>query len=302
MNLAKVLVGLLIVLLPAAAFAGDGKYAIGIGFDYYTGDYGTSEDTDSYSIPLTINYYPTDRWDFQLEIPYVHVSSSSTLRIGDIQVPVDNPPGAGDGTGSGNGSGSGTGSGTGLGTGSTGVGSLAINTLADDTTTYAGISDSQSGLGDSTLSFGYIVVMETDSTPEIRPNAYIKIPTGDEDKGLGTGEFEYGVGVDVSRWWDDWFTYVEAAYNFQNGDEDWGLKDYPEAGVGVGYSLTKYLFPVVSLWGASAPSDESSSLLEATLELNILTSKSVSMQIYGTKGLADSSPDYGVGGSIFWLF
>jgi len=301
MNMAKLLVILLVIVLPGVVWAQSGTYAVGIGFEYYNGDYGTSEETDSYSIPLTFNYYPTQRWDFQLKIPYVYVSSSSTLRIGDIQVPVDNPPGAsGGGPGSGSG-GTGTGTGMGAGTGSAAT-PLAVDTLADETVTALNTSDSQSGLGDAVLSFGYILVQESNKAPEIRPNAYIKIPTGDEDKGLGTGEFEYGIGVDVSRWWDDWFTYIETTYNIQNGDEDWGLKDYPEAGVGVGYSLNKNLFPIWSVWGASAPSEESSSLLETTLELNILTEGSMSFQVWGTKGLADSSPDYGLGGSIFWLF
>ena len=81
MNMAKLLVILLVIVLPGVVWAQSGTYAVGIGFEYYNGDYGTSEETDSYSIPLTFNYYPTQRWDFQLKIPYVYVSSSSTLLI-----------------------------------------------------------------------------------------------------------------------------------------------------------------------------------------------------------------------------
>jgi hypothetical protein len=40
---------------------------------------------------------------------------------------------------------------------------------------------------------------ERDVIPEIMPYVKIKFPTADSDRGLGTGEFDETIGVDLSK-------------------------------------------------------------------------------------------------------
>jgi hypothetical protein len=42
-------------------------------------------------------------------------------------------------------------------------------------------------------------VEEKDLIPEIAPYVKIKFPTADSDRGLGTGEFDETIGVDLSK-------------------------------------------------------------------------------------------------------
>src|SRR6266511_3076965 len=76
-------------------------------------------------------------------------------------------------------------------------------------------TDTESGLGDVLLRGSYILLQEQDVWPEVTPYFKIKFPTADEDRGLGTGEFDETFGVDLAkRLVDGLFGYVGLAYTF----------------------------------------------------------------------------------------
>ncbi len=54
---------------------------------------------------------------------------------------------------------------------------------------------SESGIGDATVGFEFVAYKDLFGYPWIMPHGEIKFDTGDEDKGLGTGETEYMIGV-----------------------------------------------------------------------------------------------------------
>lgn len=54
----------------------------------------------------------------------------------------------------------------------------------------------------------------------------MKFPTGDDNKGLGTGEFDVGFGLGAGKWFDQWYTFAEGRYIFHGSIFDLGLKDY----------------------------------------------------------------------------
>lgn len=74
---------------------------------------------------------------------------------------------------------------------------------------------SQSGLGDLVLEAGYVLMTESSSIARVRASSFIKLPTADEKKGLGTGEFDLGIGMQVSKWFDEWHGYAETTLVFQ---------------------------------------------------------------------------------------
>ena len=60
-----------------------------------------------------------------------------------------------------------------------------------------------------------VLVEEKDFIPEIAPYFKVKFPTADKDRGLGTGEFDETLGVDVSKLLiASLFGYLELAYTF----------------------------------------------------------------------------------------
>ena len=54
---------------------------------------------------------------------------------------------------------------------------------------------SSSGLGDATVGAELLVYEDLFRAPWILPHAEVSFPTGDEDKGLGSGDMEYMVGI-----------------------------------------------------------------------------------------------------------
>lgn len=253
------------------------RYGIDLGVDFSSGDYGTDTTADSLVTTLGLGYYPTGRLDFRLTIPWLYRTEGLTTMAGSIPV---NAPGRQGGGGA--------------------VGNLPGRPMAaamgeDDQATR-----SQSGLGDITLAAGYVLVQETEAQPMLRPNVFVKLPTAEE--GMGTGEYDLGAGLDLSKWLADWYLFGRGTVVFQGSEAALGLKDFATYEGGVGYPLSDELMPVISLYGGTSPAASSSSLLEGRLSLSYRLSDSKGVSFSGTKGLSDGSPDYGLGGNLFFNF
>lgn len=275
MTLRISLFALFFLIWTTSSLAETSRFSLGSGVDYRSGDYGTDDSFDSFSIPLILNYYPTTRLDFELVIPYLSQSSTTTvLAGGDRAFAVDR-------------------------------GERGRRATTNDQTTELveqDLESSQSGLGDISLTAGYMLAQQDGLQPNVRFYLYLKTPTADEDKGLGTGEFDYGAGVELSAWHQRWYGKIAAGGIFQGKNDDWELKDYATFSGELGRQFTDRLFGSISLWGASAPSEQSSTLLEARLNTTLWVSHAWSVESYLGKGLTSSSADFGAGVKIYRHF
>ncbi len=62
---------------------GDGKWRVGTGFDYSTGDYGDSVDTDIMYVPFNLSYHH-DQWVAKLSVPWIQIKGpGSVIGAGD---------------------------------------------------------------------------------------------------------------------------------------------------------------------------------------------------------------------------
>lgn len=256
--------------------------SVGLGFDISSGDFGTNTTTDFISVPLIVDLYPTERLDLELVIPWIYQSNSSTV-YGTTM------PYRGGGYGMGpamsamamsrfmGGPGGGSGSGS----------------------TISNPSASASGLGDITLTAGYIVVPEGDVIPRIRPILYLKFPTADREKGLGTGEFDAGVGLSLEKWFGDWRLAGEATYVFQGSSDLYQTQDYVNYEAGLGYQLTRPFFCALLARGATAPADGSPALFEGRLKGIYDIGDRYSLEAYVSHGFTNGSPDIGGGLAFF---
>lgn len=157
-----------------------------------------------------------------------------------------------------------------------------------------------SGLGDSSLGFTYKTTrqpggLHTDWT------ARVKFPTGDEDRGLGTGEIDYHLQVDLYQSFDRVTPFFTAGYRIL-GDGRYQLDDGFFASAGAAFLVA----PGTSL-GASlnwrqrivARGDDAwDSTLFAYRKLN----ENWSGTIYAQKGFTNASADYGMGLSLIYQF
>src|SRR5712692_10924357 len=75
-----------------------GEFSLGVGFNYSTGDYGTSTSTEIISIPLTARY-DHGPWIFKLTVPYLRISGGTSVVPGVGRVTSTNPKRRGGGAG-----------------------------------------------------------------------------------------------------------------------------------------------------------------------------------------------------------
>jgi len=157
-------------------------------------------------------------------------------------------------------------------------------------------------IGDIILRFGMIAKFETENLPQLRPSMYVKCPTADKSDGTGTGEFDFGGGLEAMKWYGNLLLTADAYYNYQGKATGLGLTDYYSYSAGIGWQATNTLRPMLIVKGATAPTSTSGDLLETRLRLLWAITPATSLDTYGSRGIADSSPDYGGGVAIIHAF
>jgi len=68
------------LLMPVATIA-EPTWVLSTGFDYTTGDYGGSGNTEIVTLPFSASY-EVDRWTYKLTVPYVYISGSANVVSG----------------------------------------------------------------------------------------------------------------------------------------------------------------------------------------------------------------------------
>ncbi|UCF67932.1 MAG: DUF3187 family protein [Acidobacteriota bacterium] len=98
--------------------------------------------------------------------------------------------------------------------------------LARGSTPIFAFDDNEFGLGDTTLAarvrLAHVVSARERATGTtlVSARAAVKLPTGDEDELLGSGELDVGLGIDLTREWSRWALYASAAV-IVPGNPDW---------------------------------------------------------------------------------
>lgn len=273
-------VALASLFLPASVRADSPTYSVGLGFEFASGEYGTGIRTDSIYAPFTATVYPTERLDFSLEIPFVYQSSSAVV--------------AGQFMGM-QGQGTGTHIAAQIMGPGTGSGPMTTASAAD-------VDKSQEGLGDIKLKGGYVLYTEENYVPAIRPNFYVKFPTADKNKFLGTGAFDGGFAVELTKWFGKWFADGEGGYAIQGKSTVVAVKNYFYYYAGGGYQVSDNFRPMVLLKGSTPTVEGVSSLLEVRLRAKYQFTKHTGIDGYLAKGLTTASPDYGTGLALYYDF
>jgi hypothetical protein len=88
----------------------------------------------------------------------------------------------------------------------------------------AGLSmDHEYGINDAVVGTKYIFLKETNKRPGIAGSFELKLPTGDESRGLGSGEFDYDLRLRGQKTWG-WFTAIgNVGYTFVTDPEFGGI-------------------------------------------------------------------------------
>ncbi len=96
-----------------------------------------------------------------------------------------------------------------------GPGSVLVN-LGGVNRVFAGMEPrKESGLGDVVGSIVYRTNQATPNSPFVDFRVDIKFPTADDAKGLGSGEADLNIQVDLSQYLGQWLLFGSAGYSFR---------------------------------------------------------------------------------------
>ena len=215
---------------------------------YSHGNFGTNTTSEFIYAPLSIRRL-FSKGDISLVIPSVTaITDGRTTVVGTTAFRVDD-----DNSGSNSGSGGGGGvSGDDGGCSGKGSNVSGKDRVCGTTTRTVGQKVTTTGIGDVILRGRYYLIEEQDYVPLIAVTARLKFPTANASQGLGTGEFDHGYGVEISKLiGTSWLVFVDGGYNFigdpdrADGTGTLGLRNQYWYDVGTGYYVTKDLLASV---------------------------------------------------------
>jgi hypothetical protein len=170
-------------------------------------------------------------------------------------------------------------------------------TIIDETgLVTTGPDTSRSGLGDIIAS-GILYDVLTNDAGDIHVDlgAKVKFGTADEADGLGTGQVDYSVQVDVLKEFERLALFGTVGYKQRTDPSDLDLRNVVFTAIGGDY-------PVGNTTRAGLLFDYRPSSLsgydplsEATVYLQLSLGRGLSIQPYVVAGFSDSSPDWGAG-------
>ena len=157
------------------------------------------------------------------------------------------------------------------------------------------VSASGSGLGDISLRASYTWTPESLRLPVVELIGRIKFASADSKKGLGTGENEYTIQIDIDHYFGDISPFATVRYRFVEESPDFDLHNAWFASFGFGYQLRKTLGTGISYdWRQSASVGQRDSH-ELVPYIYIGLGHRVNLEPYFSIGLSKNSPDFGVG-------
>lgn len=163
----------------------------------------------------------------------------------------------------------------------------------------------ESGLGDI-IARGDLYILQESTTKllDVTLVGKVKVPTANENKGLGTGKYDETIGVELARSIvSDWTGYLDVYYTFvgsPSGGID--LKNTTSFDIGAGYKwaedMTVSLFYAQSTPVVSGVED----LRDLLANVEYRFSKEASLFGGIDIGLSSSSPDLGITGGFSYRF
>lgn len=163
-------------------------------------------------------------------------------------------------------------------------------------------SRSESGLGDTVLGLSWHTNPDAVDEWKVDLTGRVKLPTADEDKGLGSGRTDYYAQLDFYRTYGKITPFGSVGYRFMGRSPAYPLKDGPYASAGVLRRVSTDTILGLSYDWRSRIVDGSPAGSNVTALLLRNLSKRWNIVLYALKGFGDGSPDFGFGGQLGYKF
>ena len=138
--------------------------------------------------------------------------------------------------------------------------------------------------------------------PGVAPFLKVKAPTADANKGLGTGEWDVGFGVEWDKRFREFFVLGDVSYMFMGEPSHQHFRNRPAFSVGIGRQFTRDIAGTVMLDWRRAIVSNGDDAVELTGILQFRLARTVTASPYVFVGLTDGSPDFGLGFEVSWKF
>jgi hypothetical protein len=159
------------------------------------------------------------------------------------------------------------------------------------------------GVGDMVLKGRYYAVDEHDFLPTIALVAKIKFPTADSSEGLGTGEFDEGVGVEVSRrFFERFIAFFDLSYTIIGSPPDTHLNNQTAFDIGLGYQVTPQLLASLFYEERTALLSDQSNPRSLLVTADYKVTRAFRVNTAVEVGLSNGAPDYGLTAGASWRF
>src|SRR5262249_37708367 len=251
----------LVLLVVTPAFAEDEpRWLLSSSVNYSIGDYGTNKDTTIVYVPFTCGVRPVDTLWINVTVPWIYQNSQNVVVTG---------------------------------------GGVATRKKAKGKFAQPATATTESGLGDVLLRVSYVLLDEKPFLPEIAPYVKIKFPTADADRGLGTGEFDETIGVDLSKQIiGPLYGYVTVAYTFIGSPPGADFHNSFGWSVGAAYTLIPGLSFFAFLDGSTAISPGQADPLELRVGAEYRLFNALKLTGAVGRGLSDGAADWGLAASL----
>lgn len=237
--------------ITSSALAVDaGQFKFSSGFDYSSGDYGSTIDTEIWYVPFTVKYdaFP---WTMKVTVPWLQITGPGGVVGGGDSVVVLN------------------------------------NAAVTETT--------ESGLGDVVVSATYSLDPVYDGWPLLDFTAKVKLPTADEDKGLGTGKTDYTLQLDAAKTYGRLTPLATLGYKIKGDPAGVKLDNVVFASVGAAYKINDTVSAGATLDFQEASTDTSDDAVEIFGYVAWKISPRWTVNTYGLTGFTDGSPNEEIG-------
>ena len=152
------------------------------------------------------------------------------------------------------------------------------------------------GIGDLSLGATYAIPEESLGFG-LEFSGRVKLPTGSKSKGLSTGKTDFSASVEVSKTLGAVTPYAEVGYKWAGDPSYIDLNNTWFGSVGASVAFGKsVLLAEYDYREATSPLSKDSQEIFGAFSTPV--SKHLDLTFYGSAGLSDGAPDYGIGGMV----
>jgi hypothetical protein len=153
----------------------------------------------------------------------------------------------------------------------------------------------EDGLGDVVASATFNALGGRNAPLLLDFTAKVKFGTADRDRGLGTGEVDYSLQADVYKPMGALTPFATLGYRWFGDPPGVDLRDVPYASLGAAYRVSDQTSVGVAYDFRPRIIEGGGKVSEITAFVSQRLARDVKLQAYAIAGLADASPDFGVG-------